>query len=160
MGLIPKVDSLPNFCSQSLSQFQQYRCIELGAQAGEQTLSEVCEKHIGSMSAFIHNGAVGEYHLKVHHWYTQDSNSMLLYVYYVYLYKSTACNCHQVGAFSSSCSKFGGQCQCKPNVIGRCCDSCAPVTYGLGPNGCSRKPYSLMSSQAYCDNLYFKVDMK
>ncbi|ROL46627.1 Laminin subunit beta-4 [Anabarilius grahami] len=107
VGLIPKVDSLPNFCSQSyLAQFQQYRCIELGAQAGEQTLPEVCEKLIGSMSAFIHNGAV-------------------------------SCNCHHIGAFSSSCSKFGGQCQCKPNVIGRCCDSCAPLTYGLGPNGCS-----------------------
>lgn len=70
------MDSLPNFCSQSyLAQFQQYRCIELGAQAGEQTLPEVCEKLIGSMSAFIHNGAVCEYHFKVHHWYTQDSIS-------------------------------------------------------------------------------------
>ncbi len=59
----------------------------------------------------------------------------------MHLCKSTACNCHQVGAYGSSCSKFGGQCQCKPNVIGRCCDSCTPLTYGLGPDGCSRKPY-------------------
>uniref|UniRef100_A0A8C1VN89 Laminin, beta 4 n=1 Tax=Cyprinus carpio TaxID=7962 RepID=A0A8C1VN89_CYPCA len=108
MGLIPKVDSLPNLCTQSyLAQFQQYRCIELGAQAGQHTLPEVCEKLIGSMSAFIHNGAV-------------------------------SCNCHHVGAYASSCSKFGGQCQCKPNVIGRCCDSCTPLTYGLGPDGCSQ----------------------
>uniref|UniRef100_A0A8C1P6W4 Laminin, beta 4 n=1 Tax=Cyprinus carpio TaxID=7962 RepID=A0A8C1P6W4_CYPCA len=48
------------------------------------------------------------------------------------------CNCHHVGAYASSCSKFGGQCQCKPNVIGRCCDSCTPLTYGLGPDGCSQ----------------------
>uniref|UniRef100_A0A8C1P6P2 Laminin, beta 4 n=1 Tax=Cyprinus carpio TaxID=7962 RepID=A0A8C1P6P2_CYPCA len=108
MGLIPKVDSLPNLCTQPyLAQFQQYRCIELGAQAGQHTLPEVCEKLIGSMSAFIHNGAV-------------------------------SCNCHHVGAYASSCSKFGGQCQCKPNVIGRCCDSCTPLTYGLGPDGCSQ----------------------
>ncbi|XP_056307443.1 laminin subunit beta-4 [Danio aesculapii] len=107
LGLIPKVESVPNFCTQSyLSQFQQYRCIELAVQAGGQTLPEVCEMLIGSMSAFIHNGAV-------------------------------SCNCHHIGAYGSSCSKFGGQCQCKPNVIGRCCDSCAPLTYGLGPNGCS-----------------------
>ncbi|XP_051546192.1 laminin subunit beta-4 isoform X1 [Myxocyprinus asiaticus] len=107
VGLIPKVDSLPNFCSKStLTQFQQYRCVELGAQVGEDTLPEVCEKLIGSISAIIHNGAV-------------------------------SCNCHCVGAYGSSCSKFTGQCECKPNVIGRCCDSCAPLSYGLGPNGCS-----------------------
>uniref|UniRef100_A0A8C1VMQ1 Laminin, beta 4 n=1 Tax=Cyprinus carpio TaxID=7962 RepID=A0A8C1VMQ1_CYPCA len=76
---------------------------ELGAQAGQHTLPEVCEKLIGSMSAFIHNGAV----------YTHTFNSMMHF-------------------------KFGGQCQCKPNVIGRCCDSCTPLTYGLGPDGCSQ----------------------
>lgn len=78
MGLIPKVDSLPNFCTQSYhAQFQQYRCIELGAQAGQHTLREVCEKLIGSMSAFIHNGAVCEYHLNLHHRYTHAFNSMI-----------------------------------------------------------------------------------
>ncbi len=78
MGLIPKVDSLPNFCTQSYqAQFQQYRCIELDAQAGEHTLPEVCEKLIGSMSAFIHNGAVCEYHLNVNHRYTHAFNSMM-----------------------------------------------------------------------------------
>ncbi|KAI7811799.1 laminin subunit beta-4 precursor [Triplophysa rosa] len=107
LGLIPKMDSLPNFCLKShLAEFQQYRCIELGAQVGEHTLPKVCERLIGSISAFIHNGAV-------------------------------TCNCHQVGAYDSSCSKFGGQCECKPNVIGRCCDSCAPLTYGFGLDGCS-----------------------
>lgn len=146
MGLIPKVDSLPNLCTQSyLAQFQQYRCIELGAQAGQHTLPEVCEKLIGSMSAFIHNGAVCEYRLNLHHRYTHTFNSMmhlLPCINYMHLCKSTACNCHHVGAYASSCSKFGGQCQCKPNVIGRCCDSCTPLTYGLGPDGCSRKPHS------------------
>ncbi|EMP30085.1 cAMP-dependent protein kinase type II-alpha regulatory subunit [Chelonia mydas] len=29
-------------------------------------------------------------------------------------------------------------CPCKPHVIGRRCDQCAPGTYGLGPSGCSR----------------------
>lgn len=107
LGLIPKVDSLPNFCSSSqLAEFQQYRCVVLGGQVGEQTLPEICERIIGSISAFIHNGAV-------------------------------SCNCNPVGAYGSSCSKFGGQCECKPNVIGRCCDSCAPLTYGFGYDGCS-----------------------
>lgn len=107
MGLIPKIESLPNFCSeQALAQYQQYQCVELVERAGEHTLPEVCEQLVSSMSAYIHNGAI-------------------------------ACKCNLEGSFSSSCSKFGGQCNCKPNVIGRCCDTCAPLTYGFGPNGCS-----------------------
>uniref|UniRef100_A0AAR2JSM0 Laminin subunit beta 4 n=1 Tax=Pygocentrus nattereri TaxID=42514 RepID=A0AAR2JSM0_PYGNA len=107
MGLIPKVESLPNFCTEeALAQYQQYQCVELISRAGEHTLPEVCEKLVASMSAYIHNGAI-------------------------------PCKCNRDGSFSSSCSKFGGQCDCKPNVIGRCCDTCAPLTYGFGPNGCS-----------------------
>ncbi|KAL2093324.1 hypothetical protein ACEWY4_010636 [Coilia grayii] len=47
------------------------------------------------------------------------------------------CSCDAQGAYRNTCTKFGGQCDCKPNVIGRCCDSCAPLTYGFGPNGCT-----------------------
>ncbi|KTG45038.1 hypothetical protein cypCar_00028796 [Cyprinus carpio] len=74
MGLISKVDSLPN-CSQSyLAQFQQYHCIELGAQAGQQTLPEVCEKLIGTCDCNI-EGTIypacdpytGEYLSQEHH---------------------------------------------------------------------------------------------
>ncbi|XP_071818191.1 laminin subunit beta-1-like isoform X1 [Apostichopus japonicus] len=46
------------------------------------------------------------------------------------------CECNPTGSFSAICEEFGGQCQCKPNVIGRKCDRCAPGTYGFGPNGC------------------------
>ncbi|XP_076863385.1 laminin subunit beta-4 [Brachyhypopomus gauderio] len=107
MGLVPKMESLPNFCSeQVLAQYEHYRCVELGVQAGAHTVPEVCERLVASMSAYIHNGAI-------------------------------PCNCNGTGSLSSSCSKFGGQCDCKPNVIGRCCDTCAPLTFGFGPNGCS-----------------------
>src|SRR4029434_11336629 len=50
---------------------------------------------------------------------------------------SPACDCNSEGAYRETCAKFGGQCECKPNVIVRCCDSCAPLTYGFGPNGCT-----------------------
>ncbi|XP_070559223.1 laminin subunit beta-1-like [Ptychodera flava] len=46
------------------------------------------------------------------------------------------CDCDGTGSVSSVCSAIGGQCQCKPNVIGRRCDRCAPGTYGFGPQGC------------------------
>lgn len=34
------------------------------------------------------------------------------------------CNCDYEGSISFACDPFGGQCTCKPNIIGRQCDSC------------------------------------
>ncbi|MBN3318666.1 LAMB4 protein, partial [Atractosteus spatula] len=107
MGLIPQIESLQNFCSQSdIDEYRRYQCIEIASEVGSQILPNVCERLIASMSARIHNGAV-------------------------------SCRCNAEGSVSPSCSKFGGQCQCKPNVIGRCCDTCAPATFGFGPYGCT-----------------------
>ncbi|XP_072512537.1 laminin subunit alpha-5 isoform X2 [Salminus brasiliensis] len=43
------------------------------------------------------------------------------------------CGCHEAGAESDTCQPFGGQCPCKPNVIGRDCSECATGYYGF-PN--------------------------
>uniref|UniRef100_A0AAV2LXJ7 Laminin subunit alpha-5 n=1 Tax=Knipowitschia caucasica TaxID=637954 RepID=A0AAV2LXJ7_KNICA len=43
------------------------------------------------------------------------------------------CACHEVGAESDSCEPFGGQCRCRPNVIGRDCSMCATGFWGF-PN--------------------------
>uniref|UniRef100_A0A8C2XN41 Laminin, beta 2 (laminin S) n=1 Tax=Cyclopterus lumpus TaxID=8103 RepID=A0A8C2XN41_CYCLU len=48
----------------------------------------------------------------------------------------TACSCDPQGSMSSMCHVRGGQCHCRPNVIGRRCDQCAPGTHGFGPSGC------------------------
>lgn len=48
-----------------------------------------------------------------------------------------ACHCNPQGSLSVECKKIGGQCQCKPNVIGCHCNQCAPRTYGFGPYGCT-----------------------
>ncbi|CAH2312786.1 Hypothetical predicted protein [Pelobates cultripes] len=48
------------------------------------------------------------------------------------------CLCDMQGSLSAVCDKIGGQCKCKPNVIGQRCDQCAPGTYGFGPYGCSK----------------------
>ena len=49
-----------------------------------------------------------------------------------------------MGSYSHVCSPQGGQCECKPNVIGRRCDQCAPGNYGFSPEGCMRKCYSIV----------------
>ncbi|XP_059188801.1 laminin subunit alpha-5 isoform X2 [Centropristis striata] len=43
------------------------------------------------------------------------------------------CACHEVGADSDTCEAFGGQCRCRPNVIGRDCSMCATGYWGF-PN--------------------------
>ncbi|CAL1537788.1 unnamed protein product [Lymnaea stagnalis] len=47
------------------------------------------------------------------------------------------CECDRTGSTSLECNPSGGQCECKPNVVGRKCDQCAPGTFGFGPNGCA-----------------------
>ncbi|XP_046526448.1 laminin subunit beta-4 isoform X1 [Equus quagga] len=49
---------------------------------------------------------------------------------------AVACKCHPQGSVGPSCSRLGGQCQCKPHVAGRCCDRCSAGSYGLGHHGC------------------------
>ncbi|KAF4079579.1 hypothetical protein AMELA_G00179560 [Ameiurus melas] len=46
------------------------------------------------------------------------------------------CKCDPLGSLSMICDVNGGQCRCRPNVVGRKCDSCAPGTLQLGPSGC------------------------
>ncbi|KFW82196.1 Laminin subunit alpha-3, partial [Phalacrocorax carbo] len=41
------------------------------------------------------------------------------------------CNCHIAGATSPTCSPLGGQCICRPHVIGRQCNRCQTGYYGF-----------------------------
>ncbi|XP_032363853.1 laminin subunit beta-4 isoform X1 [Etheostoma spectabile] len=124
MGLIPSVQSVPDFCSQrDLNSFQHVRCVGLAAELGPQGTAGVCEGLIQSMSARVHNGAV-------------------------------LCRCDVIGSVGPSCSDLGGFCECKPNVIGRCCDTCAPLTFGFGLDGCKPCECDPRGSQAeLCDQV-------
>uniref|UniRef100_A0A8C0HFF4 Laminin subunit beta 4 n=1 Tax=Chelonoidis abingdonii TaxID=106734 RepID=A0A8C0HFF4_CHEAB len=64
------------------------------------------------------------------------------------------CKCHPEGSLSSSCSQLGGQCQCKPNVAGRCCDRCSAGSFGFGFHGCySCECHPQGSVSTLCDQL-------
>ncbi|TRY60964.1 hypothetical protein TCAL_05712 [Tigriopus californicus] len=41
------------------------------------------------------------------------------------------CQCDSQGAIGYDCAKIGGQCNCKPNVIGRQCTRCKPGFFGF-----------------------------
>nr|XP_033789765.1 laminin subunit alpha-3 [Geotrypetes seraphini] len=57
------------------------------------------------------------------------------------------CNCHKTGSHSHTCSPDGGQCPCRPNIIGRRCSQCATGYYGF--------PYckSCNCGQRLCDEV-------
>lgn len=110
--LIPKAERLPFYSGSSelddlRYEFERYRCSE-GFYDGQkvENIPEICRKN--------HFGSIG---------------------FYVYG-QAFACQCDGTGSYSSICSSMGGQCDCKPNVVGRRCDRCAPGTFGFGPEGC------------------------
>ncbi|CAG9860176.1 unnamed protein product [Phyllotreta striolata] len=55
------------------------------------------------------------------------------------------CSCDYEGSTSFECEKFGGQCPCKPNIIGRKCEACRVGFYGFPDCKPCRCP-----STAYC----------
>lgn len=61
LGLIPRIGSVENLCSEKdLDEYQKYHCIEIASEVGPHILPEACTRLIVSMSARIHNGAVGK----------------------------------------------------------------------------------------------------
>uniref|UniRef100_A0A8C6NUH4 Laminin subunit beta 1 n=1 Tax=Nothobranchius furzeri TaxID=105023 RepID=A0A8C6NUH4_NOTFU len=64
------------------------------------------------------------------------------------------CQCDRQGSLSTVCDPSGGQCQCRPNVIGRSCDTCAPATFQFGASGCRECACDLQGSQSpFCNTL-------
>ncbi|KAM8974024.1 laminin subunit beta-4 [Pelodytes ibericus] len=64
------------------------------------------------------------------------------------------CTCNVDGSLTTTCSKFGGRCSCKPNVTGLCCDRCTVGSYGFGPDGCKECDcHSKGSMSKFCDQV-------
>ncbi|XP_061781861.1 laminin subunit alpha-5 isoform X2 [Nerophis lumbriciformis] len=63
------------------------------------------------------------------------------------------CACHQVGAESDACEPFGGQCRCRPHVIGRDCSMCATGYWGFPrcrPCNCGDRLCEPVSGECIC----------
>lgn len=63
------------------------------------------------------------------------------------------CECHPTGATSPHCSPEGGQCPCRPNVIGRQCTRCATGHYGFPhckPCSCGLRLCEEMTGRCRC----------
>ncbi|XP_031421826.1 laminin subunit beta-2 isoform X1 [Clupea harengus] len=71
------------------------------------------------------------------------------------------CQCDLQGSVNFECDSRGGQCRCRPNVIGRRCDQCAPGTYGFGPSGCKVCECNAEGSQTrFCDRITGKCSCR
>ncbi|ELK25850.1 Laminin subunit alpha-5 [Myotis davidii] len=57
------------------------------------------------------------------------------------------CGCHEVGATSPACESYGGQCPCRPHVIGRDCSRCATGYWGF-PS--CRRVCDPLTGQCHC----------
>ncbi|GLH10959.1 Netrin-A [Gryllus bimaculatus] len=114
IALIPRIESIPFF--------------EDGSPANELRRQEFERYHCGQYFQSVSKGHVPEICNKYHY-------NIGFYVYG----GAFSCECDPTGSLSSLCAPLGGLCQCKPNVVGRKCDRCAPGTYGFGPEGCKGK---------------------
>ncbi|XP_008565583.1 PREDICTED: laminin subunit beta-4 [Galeopterus variegatus] len=124
LGLIPQINSLENFCSKE--DLDEYQLHNCVEIASEMEPQVLP----GSCERLIVSMSA-----KLHN-------------------GAVACKCHLQGSVGSSCSRLGGQCQCKPGVVGRCCDRCSTGSYGLGHRGChSCHCHPQGSKNAVCDQI-------
>ncbi|CAF0763256.1 unnamed protein product [Adineta steineri] len=52
--------------------------------------------------------------------------------------RTLPCDCDPTGSISTQCDPIGGQCACKPYVMGTKCHLCVPGTYHFSPDGCTK----------------------
>ncbi|VVC86157.1 unnamed protein product [Leptidea sinapis] len=86
---------------------------------------------VDSTRDFIENCAVNHYYINSNE--TGFCRDAMFSITSEYNSGALACLCDFMGSTELECNTFGGQCPCKPNVIGRTCSSCRTGFYGF-PN--------------------------
>lgn len=76
------------------------------------------------------------------------------------------CDCYPVGSFSRSCDPETGQCQCRPGVIGRQCNTCDNPFAEVTNSGCEGESayyyffrHFGLTFGNYVSLLYFKMTL-
>ncbi|KAF7246577.1 Laminin subunit beta-4 [Varanus komodoensis] len=106
LGLIPRISSVENFCSKN-------------------DLEEYQQYHCVEIASEI-----GPHILP-------EACAKLIASLSAHIHNGVvSCRCHPQGSVNANCEKLGGQCQCKANVIGRCCDKCSAGSHSFGSQGC------------------------
>ncbi|XP_042326666.1 laminin subunit beta-4 isoform X4 [Sceloporus undulatus] len=124
LGLIPKISSVENFCDKN-------------------DLDEYQQYHCIEIASEIGTHILPEACAKL-------IASLSAHIHN----GAVSCRCHPQGSMNSNCEKLGGQCQCKPNVIGRCCDKCSAGSHSFGSQGClSCDCHPQGSVSALCDQV-------
>ncbi|XP_007943246.1 laminin subunit beta-4 [Orycteropus afer afer] len=124
LGLIPQINSLENFCSKQ--DLDEYQLYNC---------AEIASETGRRMLPDACERLIVSMSAKLHN-------------------GAVACKCHPQGSVGASCSRLGGQCQCRPGVEGRCCDRCSAGSYGLGHHGChSCHCHPQGSTNTVCDQI-------
>ncbi|XP_046389625.1 laminin subunit alpha [Ischnura elegans] len=87
------------------------------------------EEHLDQTGRFLKQCAKNEFHMDRK---TSDfCREAVFSITSDYNNGALPCHCDIEGSLSFECEKFGGQCACKPNVIGRKCEHCKTGYYGF-----------------------------
>ncbi|XP_039250943.2 uncharacterized protein LOC120328499 [Styela clava] len=122
---------------------------------------EHAEKDAGVMIFAV---GVGEYSLEELQLFTHNDRKRIFelknfgelhnIVYELSLLLQEACDCNVLGSLTADCDVCTRECVCKPNVVGRRCDQCAPGHYNISHSaGCTAcKCHPLGTEQNFqCD---------
>ncbi|MBZ3884468.1 Laminin subunit beta-4 [Sciurus carolinensis] len=135
LGLIPQISSLEDFCSkQDMDEYQLHNCVEIASEVGPQVLSGACERLVVSMSAKLHNGAVGVQCGECSSgFYGNPSVSGTPC-------QPCACNNNIDVTDPESCNRVTGEClRCLHNTQGPNCQLCKPGHFGSALNQTCRR---------------------